>query len=152
MDSSSIANGELMLYAGNLDSGEAQVALGDHSEKSAWYASATGSRSNYGLATPVPTIYHDATNSESGFASLIRNQTPKDQLRVDGQYRQDTFQVPYDPNPNDYECNSDHYCSTGLRDAQSERDSFVIANWVHTISPNALVSVAPLLPLQPIEL
>ena len=38
---------------------------------------------------------------------------------------------------------SDYYCSYGLRDAQTERDSFVIANWVHTISPNALFSVAP---------
>jgi hypothetical protein len=136
-------DGELMLYAGSLSAGAAQVSLGNHTEKSAWYASATGSRSNYGLATPVPAIYHDATNSESGFVSMIRNQTPKDQLRVDGQYRQDYFQIPYDPDANDYECDSDHYCSTGLRDAQSERDSFVIANWVHTISPNALVSVAP---------
>ncbi len=136
-------DGELFLYAGNLYTGEAQIALGDHSEKTAWYASATGSRSNYGLATPVTAIYHDATNSESGFVSLIRNQTPKDQLRVDGQYREDYFDVPYDPNANDYECISDYYCSAGLRDAQSERDSFVIANWVHTISPQALVSVAP---------
>ncbi len=31
----------------------------------------------------------------------------------------------------------------GLRDGQTERDSFVIANWVHTISPKALFSVAP---------
>jgi TonB dependent receptor/Carboxypeptidase regulatory-like domain/TonB-dependent Receptor Plug Domain len=139
-------SGELMLYAGNLYTGEAQVALGDHSEKSAWYASATGSRSNYGLATPVAATYHDATNSESGFVSLIRNQTPKDQMRVDGQYRQDYFNVPYDPSQDDYECpsgNMGYYCSWGLRDAQNERDSFVIANWVHTISPNALVSVAP---------
>jgi hypothetical protein len=139
-------NGEVMLYAGNLYTGEVQVALGDHSEKSAWYASATGSRSNYGLATPVAAIYHDATNSESGFVSLIRNQTPKDQLRVDGQYRQDFFQVPYNPSQNDYECpggNTGYYCSWGLRDTQSERDSFAIANWVHTISPKALISVAP---------
>jgi len=136
-------NGEVMLYAGDLDTGEAQIALGDHSEKSAWYSSATGSRSNYGLETPVAAIYHDATNSESGFVSLIRNQTAKDQIRVDGQYRQDFFQVPYDPNPNDFECASEYYCSSGLRDAQSERDSFAIANWVHTISPKALVSVAP---------
>ena len=107
-------DGELMLYAGDLYTGEAQVALGDHSEKSAWYASATGSRSNYGLATPVPAIYHDATNSESGFVSVIHNQTPKDQLRVDGQYRQDYFQVPYDPNANDYECISDYYCSARI--------------------------------------
>ena len=139
-------NGEVMLYAGNLYTGEAQVALGDHSEKSAWYASATGSRSNYGLATPVIAINHDATNSESGFVSLIRNQTPKDQLRLDGQYRQDFFQVPYDPSQNDYECpggNMGYYCSWGLRDTQKERDSFVVANWVHTISPKALISVAP---------
>ena len=139
-------NGEVMLYAGDFYSAEAQIALGDHSEKSAWYASATGSRSNYGLATPVPAIHHDATNSESGFVSLIRNQTPKDQLRVDGQYRQDFFQVPYDPSRSDYECpggDMGYYCSWGLRDTQNERDSFVVANWVHTLSPKALISVAP---------
>ncbi len=136
-------DGQLMLYGGNLGTGEAQVALGDHSEKTAWYSSVTGSRSNYGLATPVPQIYHDSTNSESGFVSVIRNQTPKDQLRLDGQLRQDYFQVPYDPNPNDYECVSGYYCSTGLRDGQTERDGFVIADWAHTISPRAMVSAAP---------
>ncbi len=136
-------DGELLLYGGNPYTAQAQLSLGNHSEKTAWYASATGSRSNYGLATPVPTIYHDATNSESGFVSVIRNQTPKDQLRVDGQLRQDFFRVPYDPSQTDYECASDYYCSYGLRDGQTERDSFVIANWVHTISPKATFSVAP---------
>jgi hypothetical protein len=38
---------------------------------------------------------------------------------------------------------SGYYASYGLRDAQTERDSFIIANWVHTISPKALFSVAP---------
>lgn len=136
-------NGELFLYGGNPWDGEAQVSLGNHSEKTAWYTSVTGSRSNYGLATPVPAIDHDATHSESGFISLIRNQTPKDQLRVDGQMREDFFQIPYDPGKTDYECASGYYCSYGLRDTQTERDSFVIANWVHTLSPKALVSVAP---------
>jgi TonB dependent receptor/Carboxypeptidase regulatory-like domain/TonB-dependent Receptor Plug Domain len=136
-------NGELMLYAGNLYNGEAQVSLGDHSQKTAWYASATGSRSNYGLATPISEIYHDATNSASGFASIIRNQTAKDQLRLDGQFRHDFFQVPYNPSATDYQCTSGYYCSYGLRDGQTERDGFVIANWVHTISPKALYSVAP---------
>ena len=98
--SSATARASCCSTRGNLYTGEAQVSLGDHSEKTAWYASATGSRSNYGLATPVAAIYHDATNSESGFVSLIRNQTPKDQLRVDAQFRQDYFQVPYDPEPN----------------------------------------------------
>ena len=136
-------DGELVLYAGDLYTGEAQVSLGDHSAKTAWYASATGSRSNYGLATPVPAIYYDATNSQSGFVSLLHNQTAKDQLRLDGQLRQDFFQVPYDPSQTDYECASQYYCSYGLRDGQTERDSFVIANWVHTFSPRALVSAAP---------
>jgi hypothetical protein len=135
--------GELMLSGGNLYTGATEVSLGDHSARTAWYASVNGSRSNYGLATPVAGIYHDATNSQSGFLSLIRNQTPSDQLRLDAQYRQDFFQVPYDPNPNDFECASTYYCSYGLRDGQTERDSFVIANWVHTISSRALFSVAP---------
>jgi hypothetical protein len=135
--------GELLLSAGNLYSGEAQLSLGDHSAKTAWYASLTGARSNYGLATPVAAIYRDATNSQSGFVSLLRNQTPQDQLRLDAQYRQDFFQIPYDPDPNDWEQASDYYNSTGLRDGQTERDTFVIANWVHTLSPKALFEVAP---------
>ena len=136
-------NGELFLYGGNLDTGEAQLSLGNHSDKTAWYTSVTGSRSDYGLATPVPAIYHDATNSQSGFVSLIRNQTPSDQLRLDAQLRHDYFQVPYDPSQTDYECASGYYCSYGLRDNQTEDDSFVILNWIHTLSPKALFDVAP---------
>ncbi|MGA8043846.1 MAG: TonB-dependent receptor [Terracidiphilus sp.] len=135
--------GELLVSGGNLYFGASQLSLGDHSARTAWYTSLTGSRSNYGLETPVPGIYHDATNSESGFLSLIRNQTPKDQLRLDAQLRQDFFQVPYDPNPNDWEQASDYYNSYGLRDGQTERDSFVIANWVRTLSPSAQLQVAP---------
>jgi hypothetical protein len=136
-------DGELLVSAGNFYTGETQVSLGDHSGTTAWYTSLTGSRSNYGLATPVASVDHDATNSESAFVSLIRNQTPKDQYRLNAQYRQDHFQIPYDPNSDDYECVSGYYCSTGLRDSQTERDSFIIANWVHTLSPKALISFAP---------
>jgi len=136
--------GEVLVSVGNLYTGEAQLSLADHSAATAWYASLAASRSNYGLATPVAAIFHDATNSQSGFVSLIRNQTPKDQLRLNAQYRQDYFQVPYDPNPNDWEQASQYYESYGLRDGQTERDGFVIANWVHTLSPKALFSVAPL--------
>ncbi|MGB6975415.1 MAG: TonB-dependent receptor [Terracidiphilus sp.] len=134
---------DLLVTAGNLYTGEAQFSLGNHSERTAWYVSATGSRANYGLATPTSDLHHDATNSQSAFLSVIRNQTAADQLRLDAQYRQDFFQIPYDPNPNDYECSSDYYCSYGLRDTQTERDSFVIANWVHTLSPTTLFEVAP---------
>jgi hypothetical protein len=135
--------GELLLTGGNLGAGEAQVSLGDHSARTAWYASLTGSRSNYGLATPVAGIDHDASNSQSGFVSLIRNQSSKDQFRLTAQYRQDYFQIPFDPDPNDWEQASGYYESYGLRDGQAERDSFVIANWVHTLSPKALFEIAP---------
>jgi hypothetical protein len=134
---------ELLVSAGNLYSAESQLSFGDHSTKTAWYVSATGSRANYGLETPVPAIRHDSTNSESGFASLLRNQTARDQLRLDAQFRNDFFQIPYDSDPNDWEQASNYYNSFGLRDTQRERDSFAIFNWVHTFSPKALFEIAP---------
>jgi hypothetical protein len=134
---------ELRLSAGNFYSAESQLSLGDHTEKTAWYASLTGARANYGLETPVPTAYHDATNSQSIFASVIRNQTDRDQIRIDGQYRQDFFQVPYNPSTTDYQTTSGYYSSYGLRDGQTERDAFLIANWVHTLSSKSEISVAP---------
>ncbi|MFC5863099.1 carboxypeptidase regulatory-like domain-containing protein [Acidicapsa dinghuensis] len=136
-------DGELTVMGGNFYTGEAQLSLGDHSERTAWYASVTGSRSHYGLAPPVAGVYHDATNSQSGFANITHNQTDKDQLRLDGQFRRDYFQVPYDPNPDDYETTSGYYSSVGLRDVQAEHDGFVIANWVHTFSPKSLFECAP---------
>jgi hypothetical protein len=135
--------GEFMLTGGNFYTGESQLSFGNHSARTAWYASATGSRSNFGLETPVPTVYHDATNSQSAFASLLRNQTTSDQLRLDAQFRQDFFQIPYDPDPNDWEQASDYYNSSRLRDTQRERDAFLIFNWVHTLSSNALFELAP---------
>ncbi len=134
---------EVLLTGGNLYTGEAQISLGDHSTRTAWYTSLTGSRSDYGLATPVPEIFNGATNSQSIFGSLLRNQTARDQLRLDAQYRQDFFQIPYDPNPDDWQQQSDYYNSYGLRDTQTERDSFAILNWVRTLSQKTLFEVAP---------
>lgn len=135
--------GELILTGGNFGYGEAQISFGDHNSSTAWYASGTGSRSDYGLAPPIPQVLHDATNSESGFLSLLHNRGSNDQFRLTAQLREDHFQIPYDPDPNDFEQASGYYASYGLRDAQTERDSFAILNWVHTISPKALFEVAP---------
>ena len=134
---------ELRISAGNFYSGETQLSLGNHSTQTAWYSSLTGSRSNYGLATPVAGIDHDATNSQSAFLSVIRNQNANDQLRLSAQYRQDFFQIPFDPNSNDWEQSTPYYQSFGLRDGQTERDAFLLTNWVHTIIPKAILSVAP---------
>jgi hypothetical protein len=134
---------EVLLSAGNFYSAASQFSLGDHGASTAWYASLNGSRSNYGLSTPVAAVDHDATNSESGFLSLLHNQSARDQIRLNAQYREDFYQIPYDPNSTDWEQASQYYESWGLRDGQTERDGFVMANWVHTPSSRALVSLAP---------
>ena len=50
---------------------------------------------------------------------------------------------PTTPTPTTGSRPPSYYSSYGLRDGQTERDSFVIANWVHTLSPKALFAVAP---------
>ena len=69
------------------------------------------------------------------------NHTPHDQLRLVSQLRTDYFQVPYDPNPNDYE--NQQYDSSGLRDSQSEVDGFSVFSWVHTFSPTTFLQLSP---------
>ena len=132
---------ELHITGGNLGTGEVQLSAGDHSLKTAWYGSIAAARSNYGLETPIAGIIHDSTNSQSGFGSLLVNPNASNQLRFNGQVRQDFFQVPYDPNGASWE--NQLYDSSGLHDGQTERDAFLITDWVHTISPRALFEAAP---------
>jgi outer membrane cobalamin receptor len=132
---------ELIVTGGNFYTGETNLSLGDHSVRTAWYTSIAAAHSNYGLEPPVAAVAHDAANSQSGFASLLVNPNPSNQLRFNGQLRQDFFQVPYDPDPNSWE--NQLYNSSGLRDGQTERDAFIIADWVHTVSPRVMFEVAP---------
>jgi len=105
--------GELVLSAGNFFQTNDQVSLGSHTEKFAYYASANLNRSDYGLATPIGDVFHDATNGFGGFTSLIYNKSPQDQFRFVGSVRTDFFQIPYDPNATDFE--NLQYNSSGLR-------------------------------------
>ena len=132
---------ELHLTGGNFYTGETSLSAGDHSQKTAWYASVAAARSNYGLETPVAAVVHDATNSQSGFGSFLANPNASNQFRFHGQLRQDFFQVPFDPNANSWL--NQLYDSSGLRDGQTERDAFLIADWVHTLSPSAIFEIAP---------
>jgi hypothetical protein len=132
---------ELSVTGGNFYTGETALSAGDHSQKTAWYASVAAARSNYGLETPVAPVVHDGTNSQSGFGSFLVNPNAKDQFRFNGQLRQDFFQVPYDPNANSWL--NQLYDSSGQRDGQTERDGFFIADWVHTLSSTSIFEVAP---------
>ena len=132
---------ELLLSAGNFYQTDDQLNFGSHTEKFAYYASLNGNRTNYGLMPPIPQPYHDAANGYGGFSSFVYNRTPHDQLRLVSQLRKDYFQVPYDPNPNDYE--NQQYDSSGLRDSQNELDGFSVFSWVHTFNPTTFLQLSP---------
>jgi len=141
---------ELFLSAGNFYQTNAQLSIGSHTKRFAYYASVNGNRSNLGLQPPVPEVVHDANNGYGGFGSLIFNLDPSDQLRFVTSLRNDYYQIPYDPDPNDIE-NAPipengfvaQYPSIGLRDGQHEADAFVNFSWVHTFNTKTLLTVSP---------
>ncbi len=132
---------ELVLSAGNFYQTNDQLNFGSHTEKFAYYGSLNGNRTNYGLMPPIARAYHDAANGYGGFSSFVYNRTARDQLRLVSQLRRDYYQVPYDPNPNDYE--NQQYDSSGLRDAQHEQDGFSAFSWVHTFHAATVLQVSP---------
>jgi len=132
---------ELIVTAGNFFQTDDQLSFGDHTEKFAYYTSLSGSRTDYGLAPPVPQTLHDATNGYGGFASFIYNRTPKDQFRLITQLRNDFFQIPYDPDP--ASPGNQQFDSSGLRDTQRETDAIAAFSWLHTFNPSTVLQVSP---------
>lgn len=127
---------ELVLSAGNFYQTDDQVNFGGHNNRFAYYASASGNRTNLGLETPTSAVIHDAGNGFGGFTSLIYNADSQDQLRLVAQIRRDHYQVPFDPNdPNTQ--------GTFLHDVNRETDSFVTFSWVRTFSPGLMLTVSP---------
>ncbi len=133
---------ELVVTAGNFWQTNDQLSFGSHTQKLSYYASLDGNRSDYGLAPPIAQTYHDAANGQGGFASIIDNVRPLDQLRFVGSARTDYFQIPYDPDGNDDA--SQIFNSSGLRDAERESDIYGAATWVHTFNPSTVLQVTPM--------
>ncbi|HEX6905894.1 MAG TPA: TonB-dependent receptor, partial [Terriglobales bacterium] len=125
--------GELVLNYGNFNTTDDQLSFGSHTQRFAYYASLDGNRSDLGLETPVPQALHDADNGLGGFASLIFNRTPSDQLRLVTSVRRDHYQIP-----NTYEQQA-----SDTRDAQAEQDAFVDFSWAHTEGEHVLLTVSP---------
>ncbi len=132
---------DLVASLGNFYQTNDQISCGGHTQRFAYYISANGNRSDYGLETPVPQVFHDAENGYGGFASFIFNLDSKNQLRLVASLRQDYYQIPYDPNPNSF--GNSQFPSYGLRDGERERDGYVAFTWVHTFNPNLLLTVSP---------
>ncbi len=141
---------QLTLTAGNFYQTDAHLGFGGHTDRLAYYASVNGNRTNLGLQPPVPDPVHDASNGFGGFASLIFNADPSNQLRFVTSLRRDYFQIPYDPDPNDIENGSipandfsPQWPSIGLRDNQREADAGLIFSWVHTFNSRLMFTVSP---------
>ena len=142
--------GELLLSAGNFYQTDVDLSFGSHTQRFAYYVSVNGNRSNLGLQPPVPNVVHDAENGVGGFASLIFNMNPTNQLRLITSLRRDYYQIPYDPFPNDIENGMipanggvPLFSSIGLRDGQHESDIGIIFSWIHNFNSQLLMTISP---------
>ena len=125
--------GELVASYGNFNTTDNQLSFGDHNDRSAYYVSLNGNRSDHGLETPTPENLHNQSAGGGAFTSLIFNATPSDQLRFVGSARTDYFQVPNDADLQ----------AAGVRDRDREQDIFGNFSWVHTIGSGILFTVTP---------
>src|SRR5262249_51573501 len=90
-------------------------------------------------------VLHDLGDGVGGFASLIFNATPNDQLRLVASLRHDFYQVPntveqqslcpVNPDPDVDNC--------AIRDVDRESGSFVNFTWVRTFHPGSVLTVSP---------
>ena len=140
--------GELIATAGSALETDEQISFGDHSQRAAYYTSLNGNRSDYGLSPPIEHAFHDAENGYGGFGSFIFNKDAKDQFRLLTQLRTDFFQIPYDPDPNDYEnllydTPTNSLGLSALRDVQHESDGVVAFTWSHSFNPGTVLAISP---------
>jgi outer membrane receptor protein involved in Fe transport len=125
--------GELVTSYGNFNTTDNQLSFGDHNDRSAYYVSLNGNRSDHGLETPTTANLHDQSAGGGAFTSLIFNATPNDQFRFVGSARTDYFQVPNDPDLQ----------AAGVRDRDREQDIFGNFSWVHTVGSGILFTLSP---------
>lgn len=125
--------GELVASYGSFNSTDDQLSFGDHNDRSAYYVSLSGNRTEHGLETPTTANLHNQADGGGAFTSLILNATSTDQLRFVGSARADFFQVPNDADLQ----------AAGVRDREREQDIFGNFSWIHTFGPGVLLTVAP---------
>jgi outer membrane receptor protein involved in Fe transport len=125
--------GEIIASYGNFNTTDDQISFGDHSDRSAYYFSVNGNRTDHGLATPDSGNLHNLGNGAGVFTSLIFNKTPNDQLRFVGSARVDHYQVPNDSGSEAAE----------IRDREREQDVFGTFSWIHTAGPGVVFTLSP---------
>ncbi len=123
---------ELVTSYGNYNTTDNQLSFGDHNDRSAYYFSVNGNRTDHGLEPPTSINLHNQSAGGGAFTSLIFNATPADQLRLVASARADYFQVPVDPT------------AAPAKDREREQDVFANFSWVHTAGPGVVLMVSPL--------
>ena len=124
---------DLILSGGNFYSTDDQFNMGGHTQRFAYYASVDGNRSQLGLGTPAQQVIHDQSSGAGGFLSLLYNASSKDQVRWIASLREDYFQIPNDQVTQ----------SSGIRDADLERDYLGGFHWTHSFTDGVLFSLSP---------
>jgi outer membrane cobalamin receptor len=127
------SDAELVVSAGSFYQTNDQLSVGGHSQRFAYFVSANGNRSNLGLGTPVADVIHDRQAGGGGFASLLFNVNPANQLRVVTSVRRDSYQIPNGPDDQ----------AAGINDVERESDAFVNVSWVRTFNSGMLLTVSP---------
>src|SRR5438270_2578579 len=115
---------ELLTSYGTYNFTDNQLSFGDHNDRSAYYFSLNGNRTDYGLETSTSKFLHDQAAGGGAFTSLISNVTPNDQLRFTGSARADYYQVPNGPDAQ----------TAGIRERQREQGVCGTFSWSQTIN------------------
>lgn len=126
-------SGELVASYGSFHQTDNQISYGSHSDRFAYYVSANGNRTDYGLETPTSAVLHDQAAGGGVFTSITFNPNSKDQFRFVGSARTDYYQVPNDPEQQE----------AGVRDREREQDAFANFTYLHTISQSFLLTITP---------
>jgi outer membrane receptor protein involved in Fe transport len=124
---------ELVASYGSYNTTDNQLSFGDHTEKFAYYISANGNRTDYGLEPPTSINLHNQASGGGAFTSLIYNADPRNQWRFNGGFRADYYQVPNDPDMQ----------AEGIRDREREQDGFATLTWARAFSPGTLLTASP---------
>jgi outer membrane receptor for ferrienterochelin and colicin len=85
------------------------------------------------LGTPVADVIHDRQTGGGGFASLVFNVNPENQVRVVTSVRRDSYQIPNGPDDQ----------TAGINDVERESDAFVNVSWVRSFHSGMLLTVSP---------
>jgi outer membrane receptor for ferrienterochelin and colicin len=124
---------ELVVSGGSDRQTNDQFSIGGHTERFAYYLSATGDRSDLGLAPPVADVLHDGENGLGGFGTLVFNRDESNQFRLVTSVRRDRYQIPNTPDDQ----------VAGISDADHESDAFVTFSWVRTFGSHAVLTASP---------